>query len=52
MNMIVDEVLLHLEQTLNNRHWRQQKMTEFPTLTRNSLIFVIQNHMLTKDNKH
>ena len=42
-----------MEQTLNNRPLTYvQDDIEFPTLTPNSLIFGIQNHIPTMENKH
>ena len=49
----LEEVLLDLEQTLNNRPLTYvEDDIEYPTLTPKSLIFDIQNYIPTMENKH
>ena len=49
----LEEPLLDVEQILNNRPQTYvEDDIEFPTLTRKSLIFGIQNHIPTMKNKH
>ena len=49
----LEEVLLDVEQTLNNRPLTYvEDDIQFPTLTPNSLIFGIENHVPTMENRH